>query len=200
MKYLLAASVAFLVGSAAAEAAEPVYIITDLSKTHARKMSAASLQEERASADAYARASGLPVLKEGNVSEVRLWVSVATFDPSTNGIATVGYVLTHQNSTMCRIGYAGKSTVPRNGGCKQYAPQEDRDKTLADLVKLSAFSDSEIDCDVVDGAWVLIDAVSDGKRFALTASNPEVCDGDAAKLVAKLLRAVAAPKGVPLRK
>jgi hypothetical protein len=39
-----------------------------------------------------ALASKLAVIKEGDPDELRLWVSWATFDPSTNGIATIGYV------------------------------------------------------------------------------------------------------------
>ena len=186
MKHLLAVGFSLVFASAVAETPTPVYI-TNFSHTHAGRMSEASLHEERNRADEYARVSNLTVLQDGNHSEIRFWVSAATFDPSTNGIATFGYVLTDEDSRMCSIAYSGKSTVPKSGQCKHYSPQRERQRTLADLVQLSTFSDFSIDCDVLDGAWVLIDAVSNGKRFVLSANNPQNCSGDAAKLVSALL-------------
>jgi hypothetical protein len=72
--------------------------------------------------------------------------------------------------------------------------KENRDE--ADQYALAshlAVPDVTTDCGVVDGDWVLIDAVSKGKRFVLSASNPESCSADAAKLVSELLHEVTEP-------
>ncbi len=195
MRSLLPVSLAFLSANTVAEAPNTVYI-TDFGQTRAGRMSAASLHEERDRADKYALASKLAALGDGNPDEVRFWLTWATFDPSTNGIATVGYVVTDRNSRMCRIGYSAKSTMPENARCRRYTPHRGRGRTMADLVRLSAFADFSVDCNIEDGAWVLIDAVSNGKRFVLSASNPEFCDGDVAKLVSESLDEVT--KAAPL--
>jgi len=178
--------------SGVAIATAPVYI-TNFGQTRVARMSAESVNERRDDADRYALASNLAVLKDGGTDELRLWVSWATFDPSTNGIATDGYVLTANNTKICRVAYSGKSTEPKNALCRRYAPQGGRAQIAGDLTRLSALADVTIDCNVEDGDWVLIDAVSNGKRFVLWASNPKTCTGDAAKLVSAVLDKVAAP-------
>jgi hypothetical protein len=150
-------------------------------------MSAEALHENRDDADKYAQASHLANLNDSAADEVRFWVTWATFDPRTNGGATLGYVISDKKSLICRISYSPKSTAPKSGLCRRYSPSEPRRQILADLARLSAFADVTIDCNVVDGAWVLIDAVSNGKRFVLEANDPEFCTGDGAKLVSKLL-------------
>lgn len=154
-----------LASSAANSAAEtpPIYITDlELGKTRAGRMSAQHVQEERDLADQYARATNLAVLKDGDADEMRFWLSMATFDPWSNGIATVGYVVTGESSRMCRIAYSGKSTTPKSGHCTRDAVKRER-PTMGDLARLSAFADYFIGCDVQDGSWVLIDAVSNGK-------------------------------------
>jgi hypothetical protein len=64
---------------------------------------------------------------------------------------------------------------------------------MGDLVRLSALADVSINCGVMDGAWVLIDAVSSGKRFVLEANNPQSCKGESAKLVSDVLNEVEEP-------
>jgi hypothetical protein len=192
LKTLLPVGLAFLVVSGAATATEPVYV-TDFGQARVAKMSAQSMHENRDDADHYALASKLAVLKEGDPDELRLWVSWATFDPSTNGIATVGYVFAGNHARMCRIAYPGQSTSPKSGLCRRYAPQVGPAQIASDLARLSALADVSIDCNVVDGDWVLIDAISNGKRFVLSASNPHTCTGDAAKLVSEVLSEVAEP-------
>ena len=91
---------------------------------------------------------------------------------------------------MCRIAYSSKSTKPKSGLCRGYVPQRGQAQ-IADELRLLALANVTIDCNVVDGEWVLIDAVSNGKRFVLWASNPETCTGDAAKLVSDVLSEVA---------
>jgi hypothetical protein len=183
---------AFLPAFAVAGAPDPVYV-TDSSQMRLGRMSAESLREHRNHADKYALASHLAVLKDGDQDEVRFWVTWATFDPATNGIGTVAYVVTDRRSRTCRISYSRKSTVPKSGLCRQYSPHEKRKRIVEDLVRLSALADVAIDCQLLDGAWVLIDAVSNGKRFVLYANNPQSCGGDGAKLVSELLNEVEEP-------
>ena len=192
LKALIPVSLAFLGISEIATATDPVYI-TDFDQTVVARMSAESMRENRDDADKYALASKLAVLKDGDRDELRLWVSWATFDPSTNGIATVGYVLAANNPRVCRVAYSVKSTKPKGGLCGHYAPQHGQAQIADDLARLSALADVTIDCNVVDGNWVLIDAVSNGKRFVSWASNPQTCSGDAAKLVSAVLAEFAEP-------
>ena len=181
---------ATLAGITVSGAQDPVYV-DDFSQMS--KMSAGSLHESRDLADRYAVASHLAILKDGDTDEVRSWVSWATFDPSTNGVGTVGYVVTNKRQTMCRIAYLAKSAIPRAGFCKRYSPHESPERIVANLTRLSAFADVAISCGVLDGAWVTIDAVSQGKRFVLYANNPQSCRGDGAILVSELLHDVAEP-------
>lgn len=193
MKAPLIVGLVLLSASAPGQAQDPVYI-TDVSpKLRADKMSPGLLRDELASANEYARVAKLAPLNDGAPDEVRFWLTWATFDPSTNGIATVGYVVTDEAWKVCRIDYAGKSITPSGGLCKRYPPRATRERIGADLRQLSAFADFSIDCGMHDGEWVTIDAVSRGKRFVVAAGNPVSCDGAAAKLVARALSRVRIP-------
>jgi hypothetical protein len=193
MKAPLIVSLVLLSAGALAHAQDPVYI-TDVSpQMRAGKMSPGALRDELDSANEYARLSNLAALNDGAADELRLWLTWATFDPSTNGIATVGYVVTDEDWKVCRIDYAGKSTAPKSGLCEPYSPRATRERIRTDLRRLSAFADFSIDCEIQDGEWVTIDAVSSGKRFVVSAVNPASCDGDAARLVARLLNRVRVP-------
>lgn len=193
MKAPLIVSLVLLSASAPGQAQDPVYI-TDVSpQMRAGKMSPGSLRDELASADEYARVTNLAALHDGAADEVRFWLTWATFDPSTNGIATVGYVVTGEDWKVCRIDYAGKSAAPASGLCKPYLPRATPERIRADLRRLAGFADFSIDCEIQDGEWVTIDAVSSGKRFIVSATNPASCDGDAAKLVARVLNRVRIP-------
>jgi hypothetical protein len=165
-------------------------------------MSEHELRNIRDEADRFAQASHLAVLSDGDPDEIRLWLTWATFDPMTNGIATVGYIVTDSRSSECRITYRGESTAPRSGRCTRLASKW-RTRVIGDLVRLSAFADTDIDCDMVDGDWVVIDAVSVGKRFVLWVNNPELCSlllgaeadagpgGSGRKIVAEMLEKMA---------
>lgn len=190
MKAPLIVGLVLLSASVPGQAQEPVYI-TDVSpKMSAGKMSPGLLRDELASADEYARVSKLATLNDGVPDELRFWLTWATFDPSTNGIATVGYVVTGDEWQVCRIDYAGKSTAPESGQCKPYPARATQERIRADLQRLATFADFSIDCEIHDGEWVTIDAVSSGKRFVVSAGNPAACDGDAAKLVASVLNRI----------
>ena len=118
MKAPLIVSFVLLSASALAYAQDPVYI-TDVSpKMRAVKMSPGALRDELDSANEYTRLSNLAALNDGAADEVRLWLTWATFDPSTNGIATVGYVVTDEDWKVCRIDYAGKATAMQRGSLR----------------------------------------------------------------------------------
>ena len=177
------APVGLLFSATLALAGDPVYVSIF-------SQNPVPMQERLADADRYALTSRLAVLRNGARDEVRFWVTAATFMPP-NGIETVGYVVTENSSRVCHVGYSGKSTVPKNGRCRAYSPHESRKRIVADLSRLSEFTSVSVDCGVLDGAWVLIDGVSNGKRFAIWANNPQSCGGDEAHLVSELLREVA---------
>jgi hypothetical protein len=200
MKALLALSLACLAAEAFAQTPGPVYVITEVQRTRAAKMSAADLREERSGADRYARVANLATLKNGAPDEVRFWLTWATFNPSTNGIATVGYIVTDKDWQLCRIDYAGQSTVPSGGQCESYKPRATRKQIRDDLQELAAFADFTIECNIMDGEWVTIDAVSDGRRFVVSAGNPAACAGDPAKQVAKFLNRVRVDSQHPSRR
>ncbi len=178
-----------LLAAASATGRDLVYI-TNFGQTSAVRMSGAPLQRYRNDADKYALASHIKVLRPQDPDEVRLWVSWATFDPSTNGIGTVGYIVTAKRSERCLISYPGRSTEPKKGVCRRYAPRESAERIMANITHLSSFANFAITCRVLDGDWVLIDAVSKGKRFVLWADNPQSCRGGGARLVSRLLDAV----------
>lgn len=181
-----------LLAAAPATGQNLVYI-TRFGQTRSAVMSDVQLQEYRNDADKFALASHIKVLRDRDPDEVRLWVSWATFDPSTNGIGTTGYIVTARQSARCQISYVGRSTVPTQGVCRRYPSREKRGRIMANLTHLSSFSNFAVGCGVLDGDWVLIGAVSNGKRFVLWADNPQSCRGDAARLVSRLLDSVAEP-------
>ena len=179
--------------TALAQASDPVYITDLRPRTQAGKMSRDELRSTRDDADQYAKVSGLVPLQEGLRDEVRFWLTWATFDPSTNGIATVGYVIAGDDWQVCRIGYSGKSTVPDSGQCRRYGPRATRERMAGDLRRLAALADFSIECGIQDGEWVTIDAVAQGKRFSLSAGNPVSCAGDASQFVGRFLDRVRVP-------
>ncbi|HKS57082.1 MAG TPA: hypothetical protein VJS12_17430 [Steroidobacteraceae bacterium] len=190
MKASLILTLALLTAVAAAQTSDPVYI-ADLNQTHAGKMTADQARLGRTRADKHARAAKLTSLSDGAADELRLWVTWATFDVRSNGIATTGYVLTRKDAKVCRVDYPRKSMDPEGALCRSYAPLVMRTRALADLPRLSALADFAIDCGTQDGSWLLIDAVSSGKRFVVYANNADSCTGDAAKLVADVSERVA---------
>lgn len=170
--------------------AQNLVYITDFGKTRITTLSGRTLQESREEADKYARVSHIKVLKDGDADEVRLWYSWATFDLSTNGIGTIGYLVTAGHARKCRVSYPRTSVVPRSGRCSSYAPQQNPKDIAASLIHLVPFANSSMSCGVEDGGWVLIDLVVNGKRSVLYASNPGSCPGDGPKLVSRLMNAV----------
>ena len=182
MKALVAASLALLAAPAWAQTLT------------VEKMSAALLRYERDSADEYARVSKLATLSESSRDEVRIWPTWATFDPSTNGIATVGYIVTDREWQLCRIAYKGQSTAAESGVCKRQAARASPEQIRAHLRRLTELADSSIECGISDGEWLTIDAVSNGKRFTVAAGNPGACPGNAARVVSRFLSSVRTPQ------
>src|SRR5690349_22068838 len=88
MKAVLIVSLALVATAAFAQTPDPVYITDLRPQTQAGKLSPATLQDARDEADLYAKVSGLQPLREGRDDEVRFWLTWATFDPSTNAVAS----------------------------------------------------------------------------------------------------------------
>ena len=170
-------------------AEEPVYV-TDFSKEIGPALDAKGLFELQHSLDEYARSSKLPVLRADSPKEVRLWVSWANFDPRTIGYDTVGYVVSDKGARVCEIKYPRSKRSPFSSRCRA-AKRDVTAATWQVLVgKLVPYSGRELECGVVDGYWVEIDAASGTRRVSLYASNPDVCQDDGSKVVSELLAAI----------
>lgn len=55
---------------------------------------------------------------------------------------------------------------------RRYASREQRGRIMANFTHLSSFSNFAVGCGVLDGDWVLIDAVSNGKRLYCGRTTP----------------------------
>jgi hypothetical protein len=175
------------IASAGAAGEDPVYVTVDIS-LHQGRMPPAELEYVRGEADRFASVSHLPLLKSGGSDELRLWYSWATFNPRGGGVGTVGYVFSGRSPRVCRIVYRGESVVPARASCTRLPiTVQRRERIFEYLQRLSAFGDCSVNCEVADGDWVSVDAVANGTRFVLFASNPDDCQGDFAKLVSGLV-------------
>ena len=186
--YLTTSSVALL--SSAVAVSEVVYVEDLSGGDHVSVYTAVELTEFRAQLDTYAAKSRLVALKAGGPDEIRFWVSWANFDPDTIGYDTEGYVTSNQGSWICRITYLRREHTPTSGSCKPSTRSADRKALLSNLGELSKLSGKSLDCGVVDGEWMSVDGLYAGQRFTFSSSNPDACQGEASKLVARLLKDV----------
>ena len=170
-------------------AADPVYI-TDFAQTHGATIDAGVGSNVRVGVEAYALVSKLAFLADGDPDEVRFWVTAATFDPRTNGIATVGYVVSGSGGWVCRIVYRGKETAPSKGECRAHWSLKRRRGVLSDIAALARMSGHSYSCRVMDGYWVSIEGVSEGRRFMVQADNPSSCNDKDSQFIAAALEKV----------
>jgi hypothetical protein len=175
-------------GIGVVQATDPVYVL-DINKQNAKGMTLSQSDSLQTNLDTYAKSARLPVLRGGTGGELRLWVTVATFNARTEGIETMGYVYSGDHSSVCRIkgpvaktGHAGQQRVCR---LDRHAS---RGGDIGNEIKsIAALSGMQFDCGVLDGYWVEIDGISNGNHFALEAGNPDSCSDDGSKLIAKVL-------------
>ena len=73
--------------------------------------------EARRKLNAYAHASKLVFLKEGDPDQVRIWITWANFRADTIGYETKGYVFSERSTRICRIKYAHFKPTPFTGSC-----------------------------------------------------------------------------------
>lgn len=184
---LVATIVLTLVGRVGAE--EPVYV-TAFSKEAGRALDAQRVLELQNDLDEYARSAKLRVLRAGDPEEVRLWVSWANFDPRTIGYATVGYVVSSKGALVCQIKYPRAKRSPFTGSCRAAKRSATAAPWRGLLDKLASYSGSELECGVVDGFWVEIDATSGSRRVSVYSSNPDYCRDDGSRVVSELLAAI----------
>lgn len=139
-----------------------------------------------ATADAYARAASLPMLRPSTTAELRIWMR--------------GYMAGGGTGTRIakstRQDYAFKTQYLDATGEVEVFPAKQISSTafhadaalLAALRKVAAFNSRELSCGVMDGWGAVLDFTVDGKRFALTASNTDVCKDAGAMAVNELLQ------------
>jgi hypothetical protein len=143
--------------------------------------------EARRKLNEYARASKLVVLKEGDPDQVRIWITWANFRADSIGYETKGYVFSEKSTQICRIKYPRSKPTPFTGSC---APEKHRTikvPSATEIEALANLSGRELNCGVMDGAWLEIDGVYDGHPFALGSSNPDQCTDDGSKVVAQIM-------------
>lgn len=143
--------------------------------------------EARGKLDDYARASKLAVLKDGNADQVRIWVTWGNFKVNTIGYETVGYVFSENGALSCRIKYPRTEPTPFTGSCVRLKRKGVQAPSIAEIEALANLSGLELNCGVLDGAWMEIDGVYKGRRFGLGSSNPDSCLDDGSKVVAGIM-------------
>jgi hypothetical protein len=143
--------------------------------------------EARRQLNDYARASKLVTLREGDSDQVRIWVTWANFRVNTIGYETVGYVFSGNGAWTCRIKYPRSKPTPFTGSCAPLKRKSVHAPSASEMEALANLSGRELDCGVMDGAWMEIDGVYKGHQFALGSSNPDQCGDDGSKVVAQLM-------------
>jgi hypothetical protein len=169
--------------AAVARAADPVYV-QDPTRAPDRSISQTERVETFAKMDAYARAGHLPVLRDGDPDELRLWITVALFDKGTDR-----YIFSADHASKCVVKgnvVSGPPSSSYRGHCKSDRRLFSHHKPLSELSALAELDGRSLACGVLDGYWIEIEGVSGGHRFALYSDNPSECSDDGSKLVAKL--------------
>ena len=186
---LLLVSCLLLALGGPSHANEPVYVqLLDKNATVVHTLTDSEYVELQKSLDVFSSSAGLGAIHDGDKEEIRVWMSVATFDPTTEGVETVGLVAANNSVLVCRVrgpvaskGHAGQRRYCKVNSKGNY---EEVHAMIGDLANLRA---RDISCGVLDGYWVDIDGVYDGRRFSFSASNPDYCSDNSSKLVVRLL-------------
>jgi hypothetical protein len=179
----LLALVDILPGASRAFAEELLYVqpLGEYTRTAERNA------EARRELDQYSRASRLPLLKEGNADEIRIWATWANFRANAIGYETVGYVFFGNGARSCRIKYPRHRRTPFTGICARLKAKATQPPSASEIEALAKLSGLELNCDVVDGYWLEIDGVYKGHLFALGSSNPDKCLDEGSKVVAEIM-------------
>ena len=168
---------------------EPVYVqLLNKNATVVHTLTDPQYIELQQSLDVLATSARLGAIRDGDKEEIRVWMSVATFDPSTEGVATVGLVAANDSVLVCKVrghvapkGHAGQRRYCKIAAHGNY---QEVQAMIGDLAKLRA---QDISCGVLDGYWLDVDGVYAGRRFSFSASNPDSCSDESSKLVVRLL-------------
>lgn len=173
-----------LLASSASSVAEELFYVQQLpEKTRNAEQNA----EARRKLNEYAHASKLVVLKEGDPDQVRIWITWANFRADTIGYETKGYVFSDRSAWICRIKYPRSKPTPFTGSCAPEKHRKVQVPSATEIEALANLSGRELDCGVMDGAWLEIDGVYNGHPFALGSSNPDQCTDDGSKVVAQVM-------------
>ena len=171
--------------------ARDVIYIRDWSRERANNlMGSKEIVETRNSLDQYAKASELNNLRDGDKDELRFWITSVNFDVNTIGYDTVGYIFSKSSVRICRIKYPRRTRIPFKGSCKTDEPTNESASVLSRIKELEKYEYRSLGCEVMDGAWMQIDGVSEGRRFVLRANNPDSCTDEGSKIVADVLSAI----------
>jgi hypothetical protein len=133
--------------------------------------------------DAFSNAANLQSLARSEGDELRVWTR------DYMGGRIEGYVLSKSTSIKCLATshYTdGVVTIDR-AGCRPWHKGTD---ALGALDALSALNGKAWDCPAFDGSEVFLEALRDGRRFALRVGNPWACKDSRSKAVMTVLNMV----------
>jgi hypothetical protein len=152
-----------------------------------RPMADSQYAEFQSRLDTLARSARLHTLRDGADDEIRIWMNVATFDPSTEGVETQGYVVSKRGGFVCKTSgpVVPKGHTEQERSCDQDA-RMNASAARAVLHELAKLSGQRIDCHIEEGYWLEIDGSWNQQRFSFYANNPDSCSAAAAKLVTKV--------------
>jgi hypothetical protein len=152
------------------------FLLTAISASHS--VGAQSVTGQLAAipaADTFAHATQLSGLRDGDGSELRIWVESANLNLGFDGwVANARGIM--RCTTEERRSVGGKIVIDRTGTphCeKPINPQRAR-RLLELLPQLSLGSFDK--CGVLDGYVVVVDGLVNGRRFALKLDNPDACN------------------------
>jgi hypothetical protein len=173
-----------LLATSASSVAEELFYVQQLpEKTRNAEQNA----EARRKSNEFAHASRLAVLKEGDPDQVRFWVTWANFRANTIGYETTGYVFSDGSAWICRIKYPRSKPTSFTGNCAPETHRKVQVPSATEIEALANLSGRELECGVMDGAWLEIDGVYNGHPFALGSSNPDQCNDDGSRVVAQVM-------------
>jgi hypothetical protein len=136
-------------------------------------------------ANAYARSTGLQQLRTSSAPELRFW-----FGDYMIGTVT-GVIVSRGRALKCRTSYTYKDGVDtlKRGTCRQLRGWDGSSDVWSQIATLYALNEHRLHCEgVFDGGSFLIEGIYEGKRFALSGSNPDFCEDGPSQAVTRIFR------------
>ena len=103
-KAILAAALLVLAVARPTHAEDPVYVeLFNKNATVVSPHTDSEYAELQKDLDVFSTSARLDAMRDGHKDEIRVWVSVATFDPTTEGIRTYGLVAPRDSVVVCEV-------------------------------------------------------------------------------------------------